>query len=242
MYGGEVTPLEAKHTITVLYLHFKSPTVHLADSIYIFLLCFFPPHVQKKLSYALKALLHSARRRLEGGGASRKDCEVASFWLITPSLSPSVLLPGALNSEGGRGRGRGKVAGGNEQKRSRLEVFDKWRKKKPRRQPEEEGESADPAAPSAGSALFPRVWPPRRSPCQSVSHLLSNSLAPPSKFESESVRAADGTRSRANKRSGGSCQRRRSLAKRAQSPKPRRGGPLKSERLPFLSLCLRAGP
>lgn len=61
-------PLEAKHTITVLYLHFKSHTVHLADSI--FLKVFFP-HTKKKLSDALKALLHSAV------GVSRRGVGVA---------------------------------------------------------------------------------------------------------------------------------------------------------------------
>lgn len=72
MYGGEVIPREATHTITVLYLHFKSPTVHLADSIYLFIFCFFPPPTKKKLSDALKALLRSARRRLEGGGGGEQ--------------------------------------------------------------------------------------------------------------------------------------------------------------------------
>lgn len=102
---------------------------------------------------------------------------MASF-LAHHSITLPVLLPGALNSEGGRGKGRGKVAGGNKQKRARLEVFDKWQKKSPGdSQRRKESRPARRSVSGVGSFSTRLAASPLSL---SVSHLLGNSLAPPS--------------------------------------------------------------
>lgn len=73
--------------------------------------------------------------------------------------------------------GGGKVAGGHKQKRARLEVFDKWQKSPGDSQRRKESRPARRSVSGVGS--FSRVWPPRRSPCQSVTCLVTLSPPPP---------------------------------------------------------------